>query len=1784
MHIIRISEQRQESDGTFHVSVAFGDNGHCDATVTNPTGTAEEENLTWYFEEHLRYPFLESERERDAVQQIAEYGTALFSQVFEGASSQHYLRLRAQNFDDCRLEISGSTALQQLHWEALRDPSMDRPLALCLPITRYVPPRQSAFDLVSDSPTLNILLVVARPGGSDDIAYRTISRPLLDALAMTDMPVTVDLVRPGTWTALNAHMQASTNRHGPGWYQVVHFDLHGLFSEYKLLEAGRLARWMHFSSDALDAFQGRRGFLFFETGHDGIGEPVAAEKVASLLVRNGVQLAVLNACKSAMQSSSEVSLAQRLSEAGVPVTLGMAYSVTISAAVRAMPLLYRHLTNRMNIGAALTAVRRDLYDHRARSAYFNQEIDLQDWLLPVMFAKEPFEVKLRKMTSEEEVTFHSHLAQVGEEPVSEYGFMGGDLAIQAIEGRLLTSEASNEALIQGFAGSGKSALLAHLAWWWQRTGLVERVFRFTYENHALTCSEIIEIISSSIMSHAEYVQVSVMPFAAQLEKLVQWLRTTRHLLILDNVESLPLESEELGRIRALLAGLRGGRTLVLLGSRRLEKWFTDYLDLDTYILGGLDAQATSALVERILHNHGANQYLDDDNERDALQDLVALLGNYPGPLKEVLRALVNSSPTRVLTEIAEGNVRVVQAGPMERAIEYSYHKLSPAIQNSLLLLAPFTSVISTNGILARYQKFLSSAKALRVLGTVDLASALEHAIDEGLAIDYPDRELANIVQLHPILPLFLRNLLHDRQDVLAAASEARYRTCSDLAFTFLDIIESEDKQRQQYVLAATKAWYNDLISVVDYGLRTGQSIIILIMLLDYYLDKTHQQDTRIRVIEKTISDHQSSTSDLDVYEFASLYFHAGTASLDQGRFDDAKGHYEMALQFQQRLGEDYHEAKIHHQLGIVAFEQRRFADAEISYRNALDLRLGSGDEGGIAATYHELGVVAQEMRRFDEAEANYHKALDLKLRSDDYWSSASTYHQLGAIASLLQRYGEAETNLRKALGFRLQFGDRAGAASSYLMLGNVASAQQRNKDAETFYRKALDIYLDLGIQSNAAKVFHQLGVAAAAQGHHDDAATYYNKAVHLYSEPNNLDSAHAYNNLGTLARDRGLLAQAEANYLKALDIRLRHGDLLSVAQTYLLLGGITVDQYRYSHAEAYYRKALEIELKLDGSDRADTYLQLGLLAQRQERHVEAEANYRKALEQLPDDARAGNCYNNLGVLAEMQGLYQEAESNYRKAVQLLLRFDLESALSATRMLSNVIALQSRYVDASIVLIKAVSMWRIENGEWPSEDLQWLYQQRSRVGAEFALLVNANVPKALIDEFNSAISAEVENVGSEAVGNLIMAWLHMPTRDESEAFLKENRTELVCDLGSASLAELQSSNPNQVLELHAYLLAECRRDGITAAYSKYRALTGSGGILPTWLGISDWEASAAYLAEHATDLSDPFCLIQLAGLCEEFQQFWINMGLLLMGDDASEGYAAIGTIDINPFRRAEALIINGDLRHALAWACLARARDDGLGALLMGRVYVMQREPDRAAAALATATLNVPIPHLVQILTTYEQLLELQADNASWYSDYARALQQAGRHEDALAAYDRAIALSPADVSARLNKAHVLFYLGEFEEATPELLNALRLRPEDALVSHLLLGSVALQADYEVASEHFAAALTAPGKLLTPFSRAFWRSLALTGLGHLDEGLAELSSAIPARLASESIFDEWDVRLFEAFRSLGLVGVDAVQQLLEESAAESQQSDLKLLFFSIAPKANFRGVLFFDSQC
>jgi tetratricopeptide (TPR) repeat protein len=652
--------------------------------------------------------------------------------------------------------------------------------------------------------------------------------------------------------------------------------------------------------------------------------------------------------------------------------------------------------------------------------------------------------------------FDRHASVPGAEPVAEYGFVGRDLDIQAIERRVLTDRDGHQLLVRGMAGAGKSTLLAHLAWWWQRTGLVDHVFRFSYEDRAWTSAQIIRDIRARLMSPAEQAQAGSMTEQAQAEQVAALLRATRHLLILDNTESvtaapaaIPHTLTPAGQVRlkAFLAQVRGGRTLVLLGSREPETWLTgDRGGPGTYELPGLDPQAASVLVERILARHRADRYLKDGTEHGALQELVTLLGGYPLSLTVVLPALAADPPSAVLAELKAGGRRADPGGLVGRAIEYSHGQLDPALQNSLLLLAPFTAVIGTGRMLERYRDRLLEHEAVRALGPVDLAAALDQAVSVGLATPHPQH--GDLVQVQPVLPYFLRSRLRRQPAWQAAASQAHYLLYRDLVGELTDMLYAPGDPRPRLAAQGEiRAEYANLTTALGHGLRTGQPVAALIDALDTYLRQSRQHETRRQLLDDAIAAYLEPTGPDGQIELAFLHEFAGGAAFGQHRLDVAEAHFKTAIGLLDTAGNRKRQSALYHQLARVAHDQKQYDQAEASYCRALDIDLAYGDQSSTAITHHQLGVLAHDEKRYDQAEASYRKALDIFLAHGDQHNAASTYGQLGVLAHDQKHYDQAEASYRKALDIFLAHGDQHNAASIADRLGAVLAELGRHHEA-----------------------------------------------------------------------------------------------------------------------------------------------------------------------------------------------------------------------------------------------------------------------------------------------------------------------------------------------------------------------------------------------------------------------------------------------------------------------------------------------------------------------------------------------------------------------------------------------------------------------------------------------------------------------------------------------------------------------------------------------------------------
>ena len=249
-------------------------------TIASPFEADQLQELDWYFEQHLRFPFTDQVRARQAGESITAYGEALFRQLFAGEKAREaYGALKNRAYPaQLAIAVIGSPAFQGLHWEALRDPKLPRPFALDVPIMRRRTASAPVIEAVAgNSPTLNLLVLTARPGEAYDVGYRTITRPLVAALRQAQLRVDVDFVRPGTWQALVERLEAATRDRGAGYYHAIHFDLHGGLLSYEEFvkrqeapePADRLTLQGRWGRGEMAPYEGVKAFLSFQPAKDG---------------------------------------------------------------------------------------------------------------------------------------------------------------------------------------------------------------------------------------------------------------------------------------------------------------------------------------------------------------------------------------------------------------------------------------------------------------------------------------------------------------------------------------------------------------------------------------------------------------------------------------------------------------------------------------------------------------------------------------------------------------------------------------------------------------------------------------------------------------------------------------------------------------------------------------------------------------------------------------------------------------------------------------------------------------------------------------------------------------------------------------------------------------------------------------------------------------------------------------------------------------------------------------------------------------------------------------------------------------------------------------------------------------------------------------------------------------------------------------------------------------------------------------------------------------------------
>ncbi len=1163
-------------------------------TFTHPFDEQALADLRWYLEEYLRFPYgIFPDNAAKIEQKFQDWGEQLFDLVFRSSEQarQFFQAATYDGLNQCELVItSDSPEVLNLPWELLYSPSDRQFLAPSLAgmsrsLSEYAV-RAEMGDLPQDK--LNILLVIARPYGEKDIALRTIARPLLEAISNIRQKVNLKVLRPPSFEQFERELNAHR-----GFYHIVHFDGHGDFDANSMgfqhqlggspplappykgggqegSSAPPLSRMqeenlappllrMEEENLAPPLLRGAggvsgQGVLVFEAA-DGSPDIVTAAKIAQNLADCRVPIFVLNACKSAQEGEEKFSsVATRLVSLGAKGVVAMAYSVYAQAAKHFMGRLYGELAAGATLDSAVAAGRKDVLNKPLRPSPKGDK-PLQDWLVPVLYQQESYQ-PFSKVGSAHPTNEIPDIEDFLEPTVSNlvgfpeegaYGFIGRDYDILRLERAF---RQNNIVLLQGMAGVGKTELACGFARWLDQTqGRTGKMFFMSFE-HGATLSNVVNQLGRDVWGD----KFSQYPAEQQQQAVLNYLKTQPSLLIWDNFEPVAgfpagneplLNASERDNLQRFLKDLRGGKSWVLITSRREERWLDCGYSLVE--LRGLREQDVEELAAKILQTAG----VDRAKLSSEYLDLLKLLGGHPFSLRVVLPHLKTQSPVQVIEALRlgldnlENKTEEGRDKSLTASLDYSFSRLSERARKHLPFLALFSERVGADILHAfsgsptqmAYQAVfgenLQETDWLKLLNEAAAAGILEH-LDE------------TIYKIHPALPWYLRQQLSKKytaeevsvlekkllffyavlaencrkelignaelagivlrfeepnllQNLRLAEQQQSWKEAEAILQALGDVYKRIGRKTEFKALRqrALKEIASDLLDAKEKGQDVfGFWIHLRIEDANDALGAADLEGAR--TIYQEILDELTSLNDPLVNDkVAVLYHNLGMVAQQQRRFDEATSFYNKALKIREDV-EDLHNAATDYQnLGIVAQQQLRFKDATAFYHKALTIYEDAGDFYNAANVYHHFGVVAQEQRCFDEAAAFYHKALQIYEGAGDFYNAADEYHQLGVVAQEQRRFDEATSFYNKALKIREDAGDFYKAAGQYHNLGAVAQEQRCFDEATAFYHKALKIYEGARDFYKAASDYHQLGRVAQEQRRFEEAINYYQKAFEI---------------------------------------------------------------------------------------------------------------------------------------------------------------------------------------------------------------------------------------------------------------------------------------------------------------------------------------------------------------------------------------------------------------------------------------------------------------------------------------------------------------------------------------------------------------------------------------------------------------------------------------------------------------------------------------------------------------
>ena len=1197
MSTLRLT-QTTEGQDKYRVEVALEGDGLPRQTATAPVQfvltAQEQEDLRWYLEDFLQHPHDPAPKIAARIEtRMAEIGAELFRAVFHADDDARDLwaTLRTR-LNDTRVEIiTGVREAAAIPWELIRDPKTDTPLALRAQAFVRAQPQAAQLPQLpqTESGPIRILLVICRPGGGEDVPFRSVATRLIKGLSGSAREAfQLDVLRPPTFEQLGRVLRQARSEGRP--YHVVHFDGHGVYTEVEQ-KPSMLAEILKGLSALLLSVprSGAHGYLLFENpALDENLQLVDGPALGKLLVETNVPALVLNACRSAhadpptapvtAESADDDphariralgTLAQEVMDAGVAGVVAMRYSVYVVTAAQFVADLYASLAQGHTLGEAVTLGRKQLAAQPLRTIAYDP-LPLQDWPVPVVYEAAPIALfpkpgrgqtsPLHIMLGAGDATPERGALDPSLPPSPDAGFYGRDETLLALDRAFDTQPI---VLLHAYAGSGKTATAAEFARWYALTGGVEGPVLFTSFEQYKPLARVLDQIGLVFGPALEAVGVNwlALPDDARRQVALQLMKQIPALWIWDNVEPVAgfpagtdsaWSAAEQRELVDFLRAARETRARFLLTSRRDEHdWLGDLPRRIT--IPPMPMQERVQLARALAEKHG-RRLTDVEDWRPLLRftqgnplAITVLVGQAlrdgltTKTQIEAFVAQLRAGEAAFEDEVSEGRARSLGA-----SLSYGFeHAFGEDERRQLALLHFFQGFVDVDVL-----KWMGNPEAdyclpeVRGLTREAGMALLDRAAEVGLLTAHG----GGYYSIHPALPWYFKSLFEQYYPSPQPSPQGGEGAISPLPAgegpgvratrAFVEAMGAlgnyyfwEYEGGNRDVIAALTAEEVNLLHAHQLARRHGwwPRVIDTMQGLRQLYDHTGRRAEWARLVEEIVPDFVDPATD--------------------GALPGREEQWSLVTEYRVRL----------------AMEARQWAEAEHLQRVSVNW-----------ARQRATPALAAPPEALDSAQRNAIQTLGASL------------HTLGQIQ---QEQGSPNCveSLQEALSLVERIADQPHAAVAAFNLGHAYLTLPAIRDlaqAERWYRRDLELE-DPRDHLGRSKTLGQLGMVAyerfleARAGnkpeeellrHLNDAVGFYHQALDM-SPSNAIDQlAVKHNQLGLIYNDAGDLDRALPHYREAIRYHEGAGNLYAAAQTRfnvalaLAQAGRLADAREYAHA------------------------------------------------------------------------------------------------------------------------------------------------------------------------------------------------------------------------------------------------------------------------------------------------------------------------------------------------------------------------------------------------------------------------------------------------------------------------------------------------------------------------------------------------------------------------------------------------------------------------------------------